>query len=84
MKARILKETFSIEDVSLCDRPKDIFLEIEENNSLCRVSYWEGWFKCLKIDTIYAFTSIDYGYFFFEEKLQKRVERSILNEITIN
>jgi len=31
--------------------------------------------------SIFAFTSIDYGYFFFEEKFQKQVETDILKII---
>ncbi len=104
----ILKETFSIENVSLSSERETIFLEIKEGNSYCQVVInTRGIYKCLKVNTVYckeeswvllkiaqkfsqnnisifAFTSINHWYFFFEEKFQMLVETSILGKISIN
>ena len=104
MKAKILDETFSIQNIPHYERVTDAFIEVKEWNHHFQVIAWKWWFQCLKIDTVYdswetgillevaqkfttlqisifAFTSIDHGYFFFEEKFQKLVESSILAKI---
>ena len=104
IKVRILKETFSIENVSFNEKLEDVFLLINEAKSRCVVFSREWTYKCLQIDTVYdaqesgvfkkcthlfekdkvsifAFTSINHGYFFFEEKFQKQVESHILANI---
>lgn len=106
MSVQILKETFSIENVSFLSwEEAHVFISIHEKDKQCRVIYdRKGQYKCLAVNTeydpeiswillkistlfsesdisIFAFTSIDYWYFFFEEKFQKTVEDNILSSI---